>query len=219
MIKSRFVVALCIYAIGMRGGVAASAVEIQSLASEQNTIAELGPTLAPFQHVRFCLRYPADCQRNFNANESVELNNNNLMLLERINRRVNAAIASARKDYDNNVDASWTIAPDSGDCNDYATTKQHELRRRGFPSSALRLSVVKTADGDGHLVLVVTTINGELILDNLTNEIRPWKAANYRWLKIQSRNDPKLWVEVKSSAIVSAALKEAFRKMALESKR
>src|SRR5690348_5574892 len=25
---------------------------------------ETSPTLAPFQHVRFCLRYPADCRSN-----------------------------------------------------------------------------------------------------------------------------------------------------------
>jgi hypothetical protein len=52
-------------------------------------------------------------------------------------------------------------------------------------------------------------------LDNLTDEIRPWRDAEYRWLKIQSKNDPNQWVEVKSPIVVSAALKEVFRKMAV----
>ena len=219
MLKWSFVVGLSLYAIGMRHVVAAPGTEIHGLAFEQKSIVELGPTLAPLHHVRFCQRYPADCQPNANANELVELDNKTLGLLQRINHQVNTTIAPVRKNYDSNVEASWTIAPDGGDCNDYAVTKRHDLLHRGLPSSALRLSVVKTADGDGHLVLLVATTNGDLVLDNLTDEIRPWRDAEYRWLKIQSKNDPNQWVEVKSPIVVSAALKEVFRKMAVGANR
>ena len=36
-------------------------------------IVEASPTLAPFQHVRFCLRYPSDCKSNPTENERIDL--------------------------------------------------------------------------------------------------------------------------------------------------
>ncbi len=87
------------------------------------------------------------------------------------------------------------------DCNDYAVTKRHELLESGLPSKALRLSVVKTASGIGHLVLVVATTKGDLVLDNLTEVIRPWQNTDYHWLKIQSATDSKYWYEIKAPAV------------------
>ena len=36
-------------------------------------IVEASPTLAPFQHVRFCLHYPSDCKSNPTENERIDL--------------------------------------------------------------------------------------------------------------------------------------------------
>jgi hypothetical protein len=88
-----------------------------------------------------------------------------------------------------------------GDCNDYAVTKRHELLENGLPSRALRLSVVKTASGIGHLVLVVVTTKGDIVMDDLTEVIRPWQGTDYHWLKIQSATDSKFWYEIKGSAV------------------
>jgi predicted transglutaminase-like cysteine proteinase len=84
-----------------------------------------------------------------------------------------------------------------GDCNDYAVTKRHALIESGLPSKALRLSVVKTASGVGHLVLVVVTTKGDVVLDNLTEVIRVWQSTDYQWIKIQSASDPRFWNEIK----------------------
>jgi predicted transglutaminase-like cysteine proteinase len=62
----------------------------------------------------------------------------------------------------------------------------------------LRLSAVKTGSGIGHLVLVVVTTKGNLVLDNLTDAIRPWQDTDYRWLKIQSASDARFWQTVKT---------------------
>jgi predicted transglutaminase-like cysteine proteinase len=137
----------------------------------------------------------------------------------RINRQVNAAIVPTRKDVVRDVSAAWEVAPRSGDCNDYAVTKQHELLQYKLPASELRLSAVKTADWEGHLVLVVATTKGELVLDNLTDEIRSWKETDYRWLKFQSKTDPHYWLEMRSPIIVPATIREIFRKIAIEAKR
>jgi predicted transglutaminase-like cysteine proteinase len=156
--------------------------------------------LAPFQHVRFCLRYPSDCKSNPTENERIELNAETSELLTLVNHRVNISIIPTVKSYGADLDDGWTIAPDTGDCNDYAVTKRHDLLESGLPARALRLSVVKTASGIGHLVLVVVTTRGSLVMDNLTEAIRPWRSTDYHWLKIQSAADARFWYEVRMPA-------------------
>jgi predicted transglutaminase-like cysteine proteinase len=172
-------------------------------------IAEASPILAPFQHVRFCLRYPDDCKSNPTENGRIDLNDETLKLLYRVNRDVNAAISPMVKAYGSDLQDGWTISPVIGDCNDYAVTKRHELLQKGLPPQALRLSVVKTVSGIGHLVLVVATTKGDLVLDNLTETIRPWQNTDYHWLKIQSATDARFWYEVKAaSSFASQASRE-----------
>jgi predicted transglutaminase-like cysteine proteinase len=164
-------------------------------------IVDASPTLAPFQHVRFCLRYPSDCKSNPTEDERIELNAETSDLLKRVNHSVNISIIPTLKSYGSNLGDGWTIAPNTGDCNDYAVTKRHELLENGLPSKALRLSVVKTASEIGHLVLIVATTNGDVVMDNLTAAIRPWQTTAYQWIKIQSARNPLFWNEIKSSGI------------------
>jgi predicted transglutaminase-like cysteine proteinase len=177
-------------------------------------IMDASPTLAPFQHVRFCLRYPSDCKSNPAENNHIDLDAETSELLKRVNHSVNLSIIPTVKDYGPNLGDGWTIAPDRGDCNDYAVTKRHQLLESGLPSKALRLSVVKTASGIGHLVLVVVTTKGDVVMDNLTEVIRPWQSTDYHWLKIQSAIDSKFWYEVKAPA-VGPSVSQAERKLRL----
>jgi len=195
-------VLLAALAIVLPHGGAGARTRIPFKASMLTPVVESGPTLAPFQHIRFCLQYPDDCRSNSAENERIDLTSGNLELLKRINHRVNVSIVSKSKSkaYGSSLEDTWTIAPDRGDCNDYAVTKRHELLRRGFPSSALRLSVTKTAAGIGHLVLVVVTTKGDLVMDSLADAIQPWQTTNYQWLKIQSARNPHYWVEIRSPA-------------------
>jgi predicted transglutaminase-like cysteine proteinase len=163
-------------------------------------IAQSGPTLAPFQHVRFCLRYPSDCQASSGESSRIESDASTLELLTRINRDVNNAIAPRTKSYGANIEDRWTVSPISGDCNDYAVTKRRKLIESGVPAGALRLSVTKTANGEGHLVLVVATNKADLVLDNLVDAIKPWQYTNYQWIKIQSATNPRVWNEIRPPA-------------------
>jgi predicted transglutaminase-like cysteine proteinase len=174
-------------------------------------IVEGSPTLAPFQHVRFCLRYPSDCKSDATENQRIDLTTENSELLKRVNHSVNAAIAPASKSYGPDLEDGWTIAPAAGDCNDYAVTKRHELLQSGLPANALRLSVVKTASGIGHLVLVVATTRGDIVMDNLTEAIRPWQSTDYNWLKIQSAADARFWYQVKARAPSISQLERQLR--------
>jgi predicted transglutaminase-like cysteine proteinase len=165
------------------------------------SIVNASPTLAPFQHVRFCLRYPSDCKSDTKENERIDINAETTELLKRVNHNVNMSITPTLKSYGPNLGDGWTIGPHMGDCNDYAVTKRHEFLESGLPSKALRLAVVKTASGIGHLVLVVATTKGDIVLDNLTEVIRPWQSTDYHWLKIQSSTDAKYWYEVKAFTV------------------
>ena len=161
------------------------------------SLVETSPSLAPFQHVRFCLRYPADCRSNQTEEERIDLTPETSELLERVNRVVNATIIPAQKSSGNELHEVWAIAPYTGDCNDYAVTKRHELLRSWLPAKALRLAVVKTTSGSGHLVLFVATTKGDLVLDSLAETIVPWQSTNYQWMKIQSASDARIWHDVK----------------------
>lgn len=164
-------------------------------------ITEASPTLSPFQHVRFCLRYPADCKSDPTETTTVELTAETLETIQRVNRDVNASIMPVARS-NAIADGGWTISPASGDCNDYAVTKRHELVRSGFPTNAVRLAVVKTLSGIGHLVLVVSTNKGNLVLDNLSEMVLPWQLTKYHWVKIQSSNDARFWFEIKPRGMV-----------------
>jgi predicted transglutaminase-like cysteine proteinase len=173
-------------------------------------IEEISPALAPFQHVRFCLRYPDDCKSDPSDAVEIELTAAATDTLNQVNRDVNAAIIPIQKNENFDINDRWTIAPAEGDCNDYAVTKRHNLLQNGFPARALRLAVVQTNLGIGHLVLVVATTRGNLVLDNLVESIRPWQSTKYRWLKIQSANDARYWYEVRSPTF---ALSQVERKL------
>src|SRR5260370_25860300 len=51
-------------------------------------VVESGPTLAPFQHIRFCLQYPDDCRSNSAESERIALTSRSLELLKRVNHRI-----------------------------------------------------------------------------------------------------------------------------------
>jgi predicted transglutaminase-like cysteine proteinase len=175
---------------------------------------EAAPALAPFQHIRFCLRYPSDCKSDPAETDRIDLTAQKLELLDHVNRIVNTTIVPTVKTHGVAIGDGWTIAPSIGDCNDYAVTKRHALLRSGLPAKALRLSIVKTRSEIGHLVLVVVTTKGDLVLDNLTETILPWQSTDYHWLKIQSASDARLWFAVGTAGGISPADRKPSRVLA-----
>jgi predicted transglutaminase-like cysteine proteinase len=99
----------------------------------------------------------------------------------------------------------WLIAPRIGECHDYAVTKRHELLERGWPSRSLLLAEVVVPWGEHHLVVIVRTDKGDLVLDNLNAGIRPWSNTPYKWVRIQSPGDPNLWMTIASSPHAAAS--------------
>jgi predicted transglutaminase-like cysteine proteinase len=159
---------------------------------DQSFISENRRALEPFSHVVFCKKYSGECA-GANGPDTVELTPSKEAELVSVNRTVNSQIAPRN---DTRGDDVWTLSPRSGDCEDYAVTKRHVLIQRGWPSSALRLAIGYTRQGEGHLVLAVRTSNGDVILDNTTNSIRNWQEAGLNWQEIQSAENPRVWYKI-----------------------
>lgn len=88
---------------------------------------------------------------------------------------------------------NWQANVSSGDCEDYALTKQQRLLKAGWPSSALLIAKVRMRDGLYHAILIARTSAGDYVLDNMTDEIRSWNAVPYRYIGVQSPANPSVW--------------------------
>jgi predicted transglutaminase-like cysteine proteinase len=155
------------------------------------------PALAPMAHTRFCMHYQADCEV-----QGVDFRRRNIALTEErwkelttVDRQVNRDIRPQRKE-GGLLTEEWLVAPPAGDCHDYAVTKRHELLARGWPSRSLLLSEVITASGEHHLVLIVRTKDADLVLDNLSANVRPISMTRYQWVRVESPSNPKYWSTV-----------------------
>ncbi|MBB4425796.1 putative transglutaminase-like cysteine proteinase [Bradyrhizobium sp. CIR48] len=155
---------------------------------------ELGrPALPPLTYTVFCLRYEAECRpRRFFRGGPIRLTKERWAELDAVNRAVNRAIVPQPNEL-GLAHEEWLINPARGDCNDYAVSKRHELLQRGWPARVLLLSEVVRGSGDHHLVLVVRARTGDLVLDNLTPEIKPWSRAQYGWIRMQTPRDNRMW--------------------------
>ncbi len=152
------------------------------------------PTLAPMAFTQFCLKYPADCKPQ-RVGDRIELDITHWSQLDDVNRAVNASIHPLRNN-EGLAGEKWLLAPASGDCNDYAVTKRHQLIAKGWPARTVLLSEVVTTSGEHHLVTVVRTSGGDLVLDNLTDQIVPWSRTPYRWVRIQTPKNPNYWASI-----------------------
>jgi predicted transglutaminase-like cysteine proteinase len=153
-------------------------------------------TLPPLAHTIFCLQYPVECTGSDAAAAFFLVSAQQLETeLSDINRRVNLSIQPIRTNDAGTLGDRWLLSPLVGNCNDYAVSKRHELLRLGWPSWALLLAEVKLKTGEHHLVLVANARFESFVLDNLSQEIVPLTAEiEYQWIRIESGDDPKLWI-------------------------
>jgi predicted transglutaminase-like cysteine proteinase len=156
-----------------------------------------GYTLPPMAFTRFCMRYADQCKPEHIVFRGgpVRLTAERWDDLKEINKKVNDYIVP-EPNTEGVMAERWIINPASGDCNDYAVSKRFELLKRGWPTRTLLLSEVVTPWGEHHLVLVVRTSAGDLVLDNLTPQIRPWNRAPYRWVRMQTSKNPNYWASL-----------------------
>ncbi|WP_291730350.1 transglutaminase-like cysteine peptidase [Leisingera sp. F5] len=183
----------------MAAALATSAAAVQPLPPAQMPAAQVplsGQVLPPLAHARFCLRHPGQCAVRGGNPQPARSAQAQLAELVRINLAVNRDITPQTDGTAQGIADEWLLNAVRGDCEDYALQKRKRLMNSGWPSKSLRLATVLTPEGAGHAVLIARFRGGDFALDNLTNEIRPWRETGYRFLKIQSETDPKAWYSV-----------------------
>lgn len=120
-----------------------------------------------------------------------------LRLLQEVNRHWNTRLRSATDVAIYGRSDVWAL-PDGrwADCEDYALVKRRDLIRRGVAPHALSLALAKTPQGQSHAVLLISTSDGELVMDNLTDQVLPWEQVGYRWGLRQASGAPWRWVAI-----------------------
>jgi predicted transglutaminase-like cysteine proteinase len=166
-----------------------------------------GPSQPPYGFVRFCETRSDDCAPQKLGERRLDPTPERLSELDEINRGVNRAVQPATDVEIYGVSEYWTIPVNKGDCEDYALLKQRLLEQRGWPLSALLLTVVRDEKGEGHAVLTVRTAQGDFILDNKVDDVRIWNKSGYQFVMRQSYLDPRVWVSLDpSEGTVPAAI-------------
>lgn len=110
---------------------------------------------------------------------------NDLHLFNTINRQVNRDIQPMTDMAQYGVAEFWVHEPASGrgDCEDYALTKFKRLIERGIPRRRMAIWVVLANPNgywEGHAILV---IDNDLVLDNLSKDIKHFRNTNYKYLR------------------------------------
>ncbi|WP_181181085.1 transglutaminase-like cysteine peptidase [Mesorhizobium sp. B1-1-5] len=157
-----------------------------------------GSTSVPYGWLDFCHRRPKECKVPALPATSVRLTAQNMSILKRVNQKANRSIKPVSNyDHWGTTMDHWDYPTDGkGDCKIYALYKRKLLLEAGFPRQALLMTVVRDLHNEGHTILTVKTDKGDLVLDNLVDEIRPWNATGYYFLKRQSQQNPNTWVSI-----------------------
>ena len=142
-------------------------------------------------------------------------------VLSRVNTEVNAAVRY-RTDTDNYGVPDYWASPEemarrgSGDCKELAIAKMWMLAALDVPASSMRIVVLKdTRRGLGHAVVSVDVDGTNLILDNVTSEIRSDRAVTW-YQPLYSVNTTGSWIHGMrrptriASARTGSALDDAF---------
>lgn len=80
-----------------------------------------------------------------------------------------------------------------GDCDDYVLYKIDMLESMGIPRSAMSIAAVITQSGEGHAVLLVRFETGDLVLDNLTDELLSPSDSPHHFIKATAWTDDSQW--------------------------
>jgi predicted transglutaminase-like cysteine proteinase len=147
--------------------------------------------------VNFCVRNPLECRVNPREAGVIPFSPALRSDLVRINVEVNRTIRAVTDSEHWGVSDRWDYPTDGiGDCEDIQIEKRRRLTALGYPAKAMRMAVVVNPEGEGHAVLVVRTDRGDFVLDNRTNDVLPWYAAQYTWVKREADDGGDRWVSL-----------------------
>ncbi len=164
----------------------------------------LGEETTPYQgHADYCKEFPDRCDDSQVAQDYTMVTESTVgkmqekidMIFE-INQDVNNKTTQILDKDNYKKPDYWTIAVDSGDCEDIVLHKRELLQEAGIPYSSMALVAVDPHIPDDpslHAVLMVRTGIGDLILDNRTNEVKFADETGYTMLQATSPTDFSKW--------------------------
>jgi predicted transglutaminase-like cysteine proteinase len=159
-----------------------------------------GVTQPPYGFVEFCQRMPEECKPGALEEQRFSATPERLSELHHINQAVNHEITPATDLEIYGQTEYWTLPTTRGDCEDFALLKRKRLMARGWPTSALLITVVRDEKGEGHAVLTVRTIQGDFILDNKVDEVKIWHRTPYDYVMRQSYLNTRVWMSLDPKA-------------------
>lgn len=111
----------------------------------------------------------------------------NMEIIEEVQRLVNRDVTYMTDSANYGVPENWIadVKMRIGDCEDYSLRKMLTLMQRGIPEECMGVATC-FVDGDhnrGHAVLIVSTVDGDLVLDNRFKPVMMWDEIpdNYVW--------------------------------------
>lgn len=154
-------------------------------------------SIPPIGWIQFCRDNASECPTVTGNAQVVRLDHARWTELVRINLHFNRSIRPVTDEEQHGLLENWSFATTGrGDCEDYVLEKRRALIARGWPASALLVTVVLDKQGGGHAVLTVMTDRGEFVLDNQTDAILAWSDSGLTFIKRQSPANPNHWVDL-----------------------
>lgn len=161
-----------------------------------------GVTSQPIGHYEFCKANSAECSQRINDTGPLKLTKALWKRVTSVNLEVNRAVRPVNDIDIYGKDEVWTYPGAVGDCEDFVLQKRRMLMGAGISASNLLITVVRKWNGEGHAVLTLRTDKGDFILDNLRDDVRPWTATGYNYLKRQSSFHTGKWVTISEPAAI-----------------
>jgi predicted transglutaminase-like cysteine proteinase len=150
--------------------------------------------MPPLAFLQYCLRYYDECTNKTPTTIKLEMSARLKRDMEEVQELVNTAIKPLSDKENVGIADSWGYPNNSyGDCEDYSILKKRLLVARGWSKNALLLTTAVAETGEAHVVLTVTTSEGDYVLDNRMATVKAWEAVPYRWLARQSHQNPLTW--------------------------
>lgn len=166
---------------------------IAFLCLSSTALAKMVSAHPPVGYVEYCQRNPFDCLPIGGLDRPLHTVDRWNQIVA-VNETVNSLVKPVEDKDHYGVSEFWTYPYDlKGDCEDYVIAKRRHLLEKGWPTSAVLISIVRLLE-QWHAVLLVRTTEGDFILDNHSNEILKPTKSTYRVYFRQSIVDPTFWV-------------------------
>ncbi|SDZ32924.1 Predicted transglutaminase-like cysteine proteinase [Jannaschia faecimaris] len=148
-----------------------------------------------------CWTYGWSCQ---SSPSQTAFSSAELATARRINQNVNRRVREITDQVQYSRLEHWALPTErGGDCEDLALLKQRDLIRAGIAPERLLIATALDRRRAAHAVLILRTDNEDLVLDNLTNSIKPWSRTGYSFLRMQNPENKQTWVAVMEGGIFS----------------